>query len=217
MTWVTLPEYLTTEGVFTMNVAAARKQYLSFTENLHPYRWVLVAEDLDYAASVAYRQRALGGRRVFYHDADQVIGSWDCLDRPIFLLCGLALENTLKAFYVAENLDIFSSKQDELPHAMKTHKLVDLANRLRSLPWPRRSVDFLRLYEEPVLSWGRYPVANKAKFQVEPRQMTPPVWARYRQFMRRYGDRLAILLERKRRWLGEWSAMRFNEVFFDNR
>jgi hypothetical protein len=87
------------------------------------------------------------------------------LAAPFLLLCGLALENLLKALIVKQVFARQDGQPDPsaptiLPDYLKTHNLCELANRAAFTPSDRERRTLIRLTH--YVEWaGRYPIPRK--------------------------------------------------------
>jgi hypothetical protein len=79
------------------------------------------------------------------------------VDKPIFLLGGLALENAIKAFLVYENPHWISN--GKISSELKSHKLTVLRERSKLIPYKKSYTHVLEAFESGLDSWFRYPCA----------------------------------------------------------
>lgn len=74
--------------------------HIQFVEQAQPHSWMLVADNLHDQAKVL---RKLRGSSLLTRNSENSSTTWVNTDRAVFLLCGFALENAIKAFLVYEN------------------------------------------------------------------------------------------------------------------
>jgi hypothetical protein len=75
-------------------------------------------------------------------------------DKPVFLLCGFAVENAIKVFLVYENPNWVSNGR--LSSRLKSHNLSGLQNQSNSSQAENRASGFCRNSSQVLDSWFRY-------------------------------------------------------------
>src|ERR1700733_13375212 len=124
-------------------------------EFANPHSWLLTAEHLHEQATALYRTRDQSSL-VTKRDANNVvIQQTRGIDKPVFLLCGFALENAIKAFLVYENPNWVSNGR--LSSRLKSHNLTGLQKQSKLIPLRKSSVRVLQEFESGLDSWFRYP------------------------------------------------------------
>jgi len=136
-----------------------------FVRDALPGEWRSLAGELRDSAELLWNDRSNGLRGILEQRIEVEDGEVRIINetrkiysvsRPYFLLAGFALENLLKGFIVA--LDPTLIKEGKLDPQLKTHKLTDLANRIKELELTESERRFCSLAEDAIPYWGRYPV-----------------------------------------------------------
>lgn len=185
-----------------------------FIRDAQPHSWVLVADSLHSQAVALYSRRGQSGISMIGEDGE-TLGSWDAVNRSVFLLAGFALENSIKAFLVYENPSWISNGR--LSKHLKSHQLEVLASRSGLLPYPNRGRWILRSFGDGLESWARYPCALiAAKGPMREQVLSERLWNGYIRLMRTYGKRLKALMEKQ--WEGPHGfscSIKFTREMFD--
>ncbi|MGH0328232.1 hypothetical protein [Sinorhizobium meliloti] len=165
-----------------------------FVDQANPQRWLLVADNLHVQATEGWN-RFGGGRIAMVDGQARLVGEWDDVNRTVFLLCGFALENVLKAYLVFENPNWISN--GKLARELRSHHLGQLAQRSALVPSSAGSPEILERFEAGLESWARYP-CGLSVFDTEPEGvLSANDWHAYAALMRLYGQRLCELLSEK--------------------
>ena len=168
-----------------------------FVLKAHPHSWMLVADNLHSQALALHRRH---GESLLVN-IDYEVGStakWDAVNRSVFLLGGFALENAIKAFLVFENPNWIANGR--LARELRSHSLTGLARQSRQIPYAKRGVPVLRVFERGLESWARYPCALNAVETEEEQVLSQRQWTGYLRLMRAYGRQLKKMLSKK--WEG---------------
>jgi hypothetical protein len=162
-----------------------------FVEMANPHSWFLVADDL-HSQACQLRENHGSARRtkIDYNAATSV--TLDATNRSVFLLSSFALENAIKAFLVYENPEWISN--GKLARGLRTHKLTQLSNKSTLIPYKQRGQKTLRVFEDGIDSWARYPCSLSKDETKKPLVLTDKLWNNYRWLILAYGKRLQGLL-----------------------
>src|SRR5438132_281619 len=114
-------------------------------EFANPHSWVLTAEDLHEQAGVLYRSRGRSSIRSQLDPSGKFIRETRGVDKSIFLLCGFALENAIKAFLVYEHPQWISN--GSLSSKLKSHSLTSLQQQSSLIPYRKRYLWVLRAFQ----------------------------------------------------------------------
>ena len=171
-------------------------------EYANPHSWVLTAEDLHEQASVLYRSRSRSSIRSRLDPSGKVVRQTRGVDKSIFLLCGFALENAIKAFLVYEHPQWISNGC--LSGKLKSHSLTTLQQRSSLIPYQKRYLWVLRTFEDGLESWARYPCALTVDETKQGDDLYDRHWDGYLRVMHAYGKRLTELFDQY--WNGPHGA-----------
>lgn len=163
-----------------------------FAELANPHHWLLTADNLFEQCVRLHRQKGRG--HIQFTDGHGKTLRWDTVDRSMFLLGGFALENAIKAFLVYENPNFVADGR--LARELRHHRLTDLKNQSSLIPMPKRSEPIIAVLEKGIETWSRYPCGLTAEQSDLQRWFTPELWTAYCRLMKRYGEKLKILLEK---------------------
>jgi hypothetical protein len=167
-------------------------------EFANPHSWVLTAENLHEQANVLYRTRDRSSILTRLDASHRVIRQTRGVDKSIFLLCGFALENAIKAFLIYEHPEWVSNGR--LSSRLKSHSLTALQEQASLVPYKKRYLWVLRAFENGLESWARYPCALTAAETREGEDLYEKYWDGYVRVMRAYGKRLTELFDQN--WSG---------------
>ena len=171
-----------------------------FAQMASPHGWLMAADNLFEQCVLQYRRKGRG--YLTLQDRHGRMLRWDVVDRSIFLLGGFALENAIKAFLVYENPHFVAD--GKLAGALRSHRLVKLKRTSKTVPMPQRSEAIIGVFEDGIETWSRYPSGLTAHQTDHQRWVTPELWQRYCDLMRRYGRKLRSHLEKG--WEGPHGA-----------
>lgn len=176
-----------------MEIADKNRRFVE--EFANPHSWLLMADNLHEQAASIYAVRGASSILTKSDSNKIVLSRTRAIDKPVFLLCGFALENAIKAFLVYENPHWVSNGR--LSKNLKSHSLTTLQSRSNLLLYKKRSLYILRAFEEGLDSWFRYPCALTVEDTKDERQLYDHLWNGYSELMRGYGRKLTTLL-------GQW-------------
>lgn len=168
-----------------------------FEYKANPHSWLLVADDLHQQAVTLHSvsgQEFLT-RRLSSGD-DEL--TRDRSHRAVFLLCGFALENSIKAFLVYENPELIANAK--LASQLQSHKLTKLSRQSVLLPYRQRGQWVLEAFEDGLDTWARYPCGLWNSTSKDEAILTEQVWRWYRRLIAAHGRKLEDLL--KKGWRG---------------
>ncbi len=168
-----------------------------FVYAANPHQWVLVADSLHEQAVRLYKLRDQRGKLI-RRGRSEPTASWDNTNKATFLLCALALENTIKAFLVYEHPKWIG--EGYLHPEICSHRLVSLSERSTLIPYSKRDRWVLAAFEEGNESWMRYPCGRRASDIQDEKNLHDKLWIGYERVMRSYGNKLIRLLGKG--WLG---------------
>ncbi len=166
-----------------------------FEDEANPHGWFLTAS-LLHDQAVELRARRQHGKFIQLGFATRT--EWDATNKATFLLCALALENTIKSFLVYEHPEWVSG--GHLHDEICSHKLVALSRRSTLIPYARRDAWVLAAFEEGNESWMRYPCARRVSDTRTEPQLQEKLWNAYQRVMRGYGSKLFRLF--RKGWRG---------------
>lgn len=169
-----------------------------FAEMANPHGWLITADNLFEQCARLQAQKGRG--MISFAGPTHRRLTWDVVDRSMFLLGGFALENAIKAFLVYENPSFV--RDGRLAKELRSHRLVDLKRRSRTIPMPTRGEPIIAVFEEGIETWSRYPCGLTAHQTDHQRWFTPELWEAYCNLMRRYGQKLQQLLNKG--WVGPY-------------
>lgn len=171
---------------------------LEFVTNYaNPHAWLLSADNLHEQALSIYTKR--DGALLILRRANGATKKWERVNKSVFLLCGLALENAIKAFLVYENPQWISN--GKLARNLRSHRLTSLQAKSKLIPLKKRSQLVLRRFEDGIDSWARYPCGLSVEASRDEASIERRLWSEYLYLMRAYGKRLQVLLS-KELWRG---------------
>ncbi|WP_315731534.1 MULTISPECIES: hypothetical protein [unclassified Bradyrhizobium] len=163
-------------------------------EYANPHSWLLTAENLHEQATALYRTRRQSSILTKVDANRRVIGETRGVDKPVFLLCGFALENAIKAFLVYEHPEWVSNGQ--LSSKLKSHSLTKLQERSDLIPYKRKYLWVLQAFEAGLDSWFRYPCGLNVAETKQGEALHDRYWDGYARVMHSYGKRLTELLNK---------------------
>ncbi|WP_073955771.1 hypothetical protein [Thalassospira sp. TSL5-1] len=175
----------------------SQKLITEFEKMAVPHSWLLMSQELHLQANTIFRQKG----RTFIVETDvdsNTHQATDTANRTAFLLAGFAIENVIKSFLVYENPNWIANGQ--LNKALKDHSLTKLSQKSLLLPWRKKGIGLLEVFEEGLNSWARYPCPLYAEQIKVPRFFTASLWSSYNQQMDRYYIEIAKLLSKH--WKG---------------
>jgi hypothetical protein len=114
------------------------------------------------------------------------------IDKPVFLLCGFALENAIKAFVVFENPHWISNGR--LSSRLKSHNLTGLQDQSKLIPRRKSSIHVLQEFESGLDSWFRYPCGLTIEKTLEELHLLDHLLDGYTKLMGAFGKKLISLL-----------------------
>jgi hypothetical protein len=164
----------------------------------NPHSWVMTAEDLHEQASLLYRMRDRSSIRSLVNANNILISQTRVVDKSIFLLCGFALENAIKAFLVYEHPQWISN--GNLSGRLKSHSLTALQAQSSLIPYKKRYLWVLSTFEDGLESWARYPCALTVADTKDSQNLYDTSWDGYTRVMHAYGKRLTQLFDKE--WRG---------------
>jgi hypothetical protein len=129
-----------------------------FVRDASPSEWLSYSEDLRDAAEVLWADSE-NGMLLDVHTTVNGTSRFEKTTghaRSYILLAGLALENAIKAMLVANDPTLINS--GILQKALKSHKLLDLASRISGLSLSKEEQQVLKICEDAIPYWGRYPI-----------------------------------------------------------
>lgn len=159
----------------------------------NPHSWLLMADDLHGQASAIYANRDQSGFIVHNDYVTNIQKKSRIIDKPVFLLAALALENAIKAFLVYDHPEWVSNGR--LSRNMRSHSLSRLQQQSLSIPKPKAHDRVLRTFESGLDSWFRYPCGLTVEGTKKEAQLSDSLWSGYSSVMRAYGKTLARLLD----------------------
>jgi hypothetical protein len=169
----------------------------TFAESASPLQWYEVAKLLHESACRLYRTRDQSLVRYTNHGRELSVER-SAVNRPVFLLAGFSLENVLKAYVVYENPKYVS--EGRLGQQLRTHKLTVLLDRCRQVPYKARHEGLMRIFEEGLNSWARYPCGLSATDSDIEGVLSERLWSRYERTFAVVSTKLERLLSRN--WVG---------------
>ncbi|MBO0333492.1 hypothetical protein J0X12_07700 [Sneathiella sp. CAU 1612] len=176
-------------------MSTANDQHKEFALSAHPQSWFIVADNLHSQAFKLYGQRGMSYYSLRIGDE---VRRWDAISKSVFLLCGFALENAIKAFLVFENPQWVSNGR--LAKQLKNHSLTELSSLSDTIPYKYKYNRILRVFESGLESWARYPCTLTIDTLKEEPQNLEEVWPSYCKLITAYGRRLERLLGTE--WVG---------------
>jgi len=149
---VTLPINPTDDEIDDLN-----KRQL-FVRDAMPSEWLEYAEELEQAAEILWGD---SGNGMVLEAETQLDGSTllkksSAHARSYILLISLALENALKGLIIAGDAKLISSGR--LDKSLKSHKLLDLAQKIDGLALSKDEKRILQICQDAIPYWGRYPI-----------------------------------------------------------
>jgi len=141
-------------------------------------------------------------------NSDGVSTTRSNVNRGVFLLAGLSLENLLKAYLVYEDPQLIAN--GALAKKLRTHSLTHLWATSKRVPYKKRFASVAATLEDGLDSWARYPCGLTHQKQITELVMTDVLWGRYESMFAACGSRLEKLLSKG--WVthrGERHYMRY--------
>ena len=132
-----------------------------FVRDALPVNWLTFSEELEQAAEVLWANSGSGQELRAEAELDR-ISHYRVIpahSRSYILLAGFALENILKGLIIAGNPTLISS--GELDGTLNSHNLLYLAKKLNNLKFSTDEENVLRICQDAIPYWGRYPVPLK--------------------------------------------------------
>lgn len=164
--------------------------FAEFVDKADPHMWLLTADNLHEQA-VSLRGSAKG-ELLIRRWPDGRSDAWDVTERATILLASFAIENAIKAYLVFENPSWISG--GKLSRQLKSHRLLELRNKSKLIPYRSRYTKTLQFLEDGIESWARYPCGLDAAQSYDPPNLTADLWSDYLTLMRAYGRKLERLL-----------------------
>jgi hypothetical protein len=161
-------------------------------EFANPHSWLLTADNLHEQAAAIYAGRAQSSITTKVDANNIILQQTRGIDKSVFLLCGFALENAIKAFLVYENPHWVSNGR--LSKDLKSHSLTKLQSRSKLVPYKKRHIATLETFEDGLDSWFRYPCALTVEKTKEESHLYEYLWRGYSAVMLAYGRKLTTLL-----------------------
>jgi len=134
-----------------------------FVRDALPVAWLEYAEELEQASEALW---ADSGNGIVIQAETQLDGSTlskksSVHSRSYILLASLALENVLKGLIIANDAKLINSGR--LDKSLKSHKLIDLAERVEGLVFSKNEIYILQTCQDAIPYWGRYPIPLEYK------------------------------------------------------
>ena len=171
----------------------------SFEAMTVPHEWYVVSQHLFESSMCLYSNRRTSGTWITKKDASgTALAQEHSFDRSFFLLGGFALENIIKAFLVYEDPQLLAN--GKLNFAGRSHQLNSLADQSRMLPWPKKRRTTLKVFEDGLTSWARYPSGRQFSGAISVLTPTPELCSAYQSTYARFASEIERLL--KLNWLG---------------
>jgi hypothetical protein len=161
-------------------------------EFANPHSWLMMADNLHEQATEIYRNRSRSSIMTRVNAQGKIVQQTRGIDKPVFLLCGFALENAIKAFLVYENPNWVSNGR--LFGRLKSHNLTGLQIQSKLIPRRKSSIKVLQEFESGLDSWFRYPCGLTIEKTLEERNLPDHLWSGYTKLMGAYGKKLISLL-----------------------
>jgi len=129
-----------------------------FVQDAMPDSWLSYAEELEQAAEALWADSGSGLKIEAETKLDDslVMKKSSAHSRSYILLVGLALENVLKGLIITSDAKLISS--GNLDKSLKNHNLLNLAGRIDGLILSNDEERILRICQDAIPYWGRYPV-----------------------------------------------------------
>jgi hypothetical protein len=181
-----------TNGRWDVPTTAVDQNKRFADEFANPNSWLMMADNLHEQATEIYRSRSRSSITTRVNGKGEIVQRTRGIDKPVFLLCGFALENAIKAFLVYENPHWISNGR--LSGRLKSHSLTGLQAQSKLIP--RSGIRVLREFESGLDSWFRYPCGLTIEKTLEGRNLPEHLWNGYRKLMGAYGKKLTLLLGR---------------------
>lgn len=170
------------------------RQCIEFESAANPHAWFLVAYELHEQA-VSLMLNSSQSSIVSMRDGDgRELDSWSSNNRTIFLLCGFALENMLKAFLILEHPDYVG--EGKLSKEVTHHSLTKLSEASNLVPYKNRAMNTLGYFEDGLESWARYPCGLNWSRTKPQSVLESHMWGNYRWLMRAYEKRFKKLVSK---------------------
>lgn len=164
---------------------------LAFELLASPPSWYEVALLLREQASLLRRGR--GGITTFV-DQNGVATTRSNVNRGVFLLAGLSLENLIKAYLVYEEPNLIAN--GALAKKLRTHSLTRLWAASTRVPYKKRFAPIAATLEDGLDSWARYPCGLTHRKKISELVMTDALWERYEAMFSACSTRLEKLLSK---------------------
>ena len=162
-----------------------------FVELANPHSWMLTAENLHDQAVSIVKQRGKSVTSVVNADGD-IIRHIDGIDKSVFLLAALSLENQIKALLIYEHPHWISNGR--LCRALKSHDLLNLRKLSKYSPYRGRYVRFFKILQEGFESWARYPCGLTWEFSGHEQELEAKIWQLYLRIYLSQDKRIRTLL-----------------------
>lgn len=124
-----------------------------FTENATPDNWLKYAEELKQSAIFLWQAQ---GKTLDFNSETQEYKERPSISRTFMLVCGLSLENLLKAYLIA--LDPKLINQGQLANKLKEHNLITLSILCIDIIFNEQEIDLMEILSDAIPYWGRYPI-----------------------------------------------------------
>ncbi len=165
-------------------------KYQEFLDKANPHGWLLVAESLFEQASELHRTKSAKIIHKDYRTGYKVENF--TANRSMFLLGGFSLENAIKSFLVYENPEWVSNGC--LSKRLRSHKLLELKDICREIPYPKKYDKTIAAFEEGLESWARYPCGLNSNDIAHESLLDEKLWLRYENLMKTYIKKMESLL-----------------------
>ena len=162
-----------------------------FVDLSNPHCWWLTAESFHDQAVIISKNR--GTSSTFFLNSDNKIEKIsDNVDKTLFLLAALALENQIKALLVYEFPQWVSNGR--LSKKLKNHNLLELRSLSNFAPYRAKNIKFFRILQEGVESWARYPCGLTWETSHQEPALNSKIWQSYLRIYLSQDRRIKSLL-----------------------
>ena len=129
-----------------------------FVRDAMPSNWLEYADELKNSAEILWENNFNSFRLQIVQDSKKIITNdkISSISRPYLLLIGLSIENIIKGILVAEFPEHIN--KGKLSKELKSHALLHLMDKIKSIQITKSEKEILKLLEEVVPYWGRYPI-----------------------------------------------------------
>jgi len=180
-----------------------KQAHKEFATTACPLNWFEVAKLLHENAQTLYNSPH---GHVIYSNGT-VSKKRATINRSVFLLSAIALENLIKAYLVYENPSY--TEGGRLSKKLLSHKLSSLQEQCKKAPSPKRTQHVFKTLELGVNSWARYPCSTSIEQETLEGTVTPEFWDAYCKVFDLYSRKLEELLRKK--WKGAYGEITYVE------